>query len=58
MGTLKVKESKKVCHANITQKKANVTILISVKVDFDARNLTREIEKYFIMIKRPFLRRI
>ena len=33
------------------KKKTNVTILISVNVDFDARSITREMEKYFIMIK-------
>lgn len=39
------------CHANTTQKKVKVTILISVNIDFDVRSSTKEMEKYFIMVK-------
>ena len=37
---LKVKEQKKIYHASINQRKAEVAILISDKVDFKARKFT------------------
>ena len=42
---------KKIFHANGNQKKARVAILISDKTDFKIKNVTRDKEGYYIMIK-------
>ena len=42
---------KKIFHANGNQKKAGVAILISDKIDFKIKNVTREKEGHNIMIK-------
>ena len=42
---------KKIFHANGNQKKAGVAILISDKIDFKIRNVTRDKEGHYIMIK-------
>ena len=42
---------KKLFHANGNQKKARVTILISVKIGFKIKTVTRDIEEHYIMIK-------
>ena len=42
---------KKVSHANGNQKKAGVAILISDKIDFKIKNVTRDNEGHYIMIK-------
>ena len=39
---LKVREWKKIFHANENQKKAGVAILISDKIDFKIKNVTRD----------------
>ena len=39
-------------HANGNQKKAGVAILISDKVDFKLKTVTRDKEGHYIMIKR------
>ena len=49
--TLKVRIWKKIFHANGNQKKARVTILISDKIDFKAKTITRDEEGHYIMIK-------
>ena len=41
----------KLFHANGNQKKAGVAILISGKIDFKKRTITRDKEGYNIMIK-------
>ena len=41
----------KIFHANGNQKKAGVAILISDKIDFKIKNVTREKEAHYIMIK-------
>ena len=42
---------KKIFHANGNQKKAGVAILISDKIDFKIKNVTRDKEGNYIMIK-------
>ena len=42
---------KNVFHANGNQKKAGVAILISHKIDFKIKTITRDKERHYIMIK-------
>ena len=49
---LKVKGWKNIFHANRNQKKAGVAILISDKIDFKIKNVTRDKEGHYVMIKR------
>ena len=42
---------KKRFHANGNQKKAGVAILISHKIDFNTKTITRDKEEHYIMIK-------
>ena len=42
---------KKIFHANGNQKKNGVAILISDKIDFKIRTITRDKEVHYIMIK-------
>ena len=49
---LKVRGWKKIFHANGNQKKAGVAILISDKIAFKIKNVTRDKEGHYIMIKR------
>ena len=51
---LKVRGWKKIFHANGNQKKAGVAILISDKIDFKLKNVTRDSEGDYIMIKGSF----
>ena len=48
---LKVRQWKKIFHANGNQKKAGAAILISDKIDFKIKNVTRDKEGHYIMIK-------
>ena len=48
---LKVRTWKKILHANGNQKKAGVAILISDKIEFKIKNITRDKEGHYIMIK-------
>ena len=48
---MKEKGWKKTVHANGNQKKAGVTILISDKIDFKIKTVTRDKEGHYIMIK-------
>ena len=43
---------KKIFHANGNQKKTGVAILISDKMDFKTKTITRDKEGHYIMIKR------
>ena len=47
----KVRGWKKVFHANVNKKRAGVAILISDKIDFKVKTITREMEGHHIMIK-------
>ena len=42
---------KKIFHENGNQKKAGVAILVSDKIDFQIKNVTRDKEGHYIMIK-------
>ena len=48
---LKVRGWKKIFHANGNQKKAEVAILISDKIDFKLKTITRDKERHYIKIK-------
>ena len=48
---LKVRAWKKIFHGNGNQKKAGVAILISDKIDFKIKTITRDKEGHYIMIK-------
>ena len=48
---LKVRGWKKIFHANGNQKNAGVAILISDKIDFKTKAITRDKEGHYIMIK-------
>ena len=48
---LKIKGWKNIFHANGKQKKAGVAILISDKIDLKIKNITRDKEGQYIMIK-------
>ena len=48
---LKVRGWKKIFHANGNQKKAGVAILISDKIDIKIKNVTRDKEGHYIMIR-------
>ena len=48
---LKVRGWKKIFHTNGNQKKAGVAILISDKIEFKIKNVTRHKEGHYIMIK-------
>ena len=48
---LKVRGWKKIFHANGNWKKAGVAILISDKIDFKIKTITRDKEGHYIMIK-------
>ena len=48
---LKVRGWKKILHANGNQKKAGVAILISDKIDFKIKTITRDKDGRYLMIK-------
>ena len=48
---LKVRGWKKIFHANRNQKKAGVAILMSDKLDFKIKTITRDKEEHYITIK-------
>ena len=48
---LKVRGWKKIVHANGNQKKAGVAILISDKIDFKIKTITRDKGGHYIMVK-------
>ena len=48
---MKVKDWKKIFHANGDQKKAGLAILRSDKIDFEIKAVKRDKERHYIMIK-------
>ena len=48
---MKVRGWKKIFHTNGNQKKAGVAVLISDKIDFKTKSITRDKEGQYIMIK-------
>ena len=48
---LKVRRWKKIFHANGNQKKGGQAILISDKIDFKTKTITRDKEGHYIMIR-------
>ena len=52
---LKVNEWRKIYDANIDQKRARITILISDRADSKAKKVIRDKEGHYIMIKRSIL---
>ena len=48
---------KKIFHASGNQKKAGVAILISDKIEFKIKTVTRDKERHYIMIKGIYPRR-
>ena len=48
---LKVRGWKKIFHANGNQKKAGVAVLISDRIDFKTKTITRDKEGHYIKIK-------
>ena len=52
---LKVRGWKKIFHANRNQKKAGVAILLSDKIDFKIKTITRDKEGHYLMIKGSIL---
>ena len=48
---LKLREWKKIFHANRNQKKAGVAILKSDKIEFEIKTITRDKEGHYRMIK-------
>ena len=48
----------KIFHANGNQNKAGVAILISDKIDFKIKTITRDIEEHYIMIKDQYKKKI
>ena len=55
---LKVRGWKNIFHANGKQKKAGVAILVSDKIDLKIKNITRDKERHYIMIKGSIQRKI
>ena len=51
--TNKMKEWKKIYHANANKKKTEVAILISDKIDFKSKTVTRDKEGNYVIIKGP-----
>ena len=49
---------KKILHANGNQKKAGVAILVSDKIDFKIKTVTRDKEGHYIMIKGSIQKKI
>ena len=49
--SLKVKGWENIFHANVNQKKAEVAILLSDKIDFKIKTVTKDKEGHYIMIK-------
>ena len=47
---LKLKESKKIFHVNINQKKSRLVLLISNRMDFETKTLLRDKQEHYIMV--------
>ena len=51
MHILKVKEWKKILHATNREKRSGVAVLVSDKIDFKTKKVTRDKEGHYIVIK-------
>ena len=54
---LKVKGWRKIFHATNREKKAGIAVLVSDKIDFKTKKVTRDKEEHYIMIKRSIQKR-
>ena len=55
---LKVRGWEKIFHAKGQDRKAGVAILISDKIDFKTKDIKKDKEGHYLMIKNPFKKKV